>query len=68
MKPVVLWLIDRYKAVSKHTPRTCRYEPTCSSYTREAVEKYGVFKGLWMGMKRIMRCHPFAEGGDDPVP
>jgi len=46
----------------------CIYTPTCSQYAIEALEKYGVFKGTWLACRRILRCHPFAEGGYDPVP
>ena len=50
------------------TPPTCRFYPTCSEYTKEAIEVYGAFKGGYMGVKRILKCHPFHEGGFDPVP
>lgn len=49
------------------TDRVCRFTPTCSEYTYQAVEKYGAFKGLWLGLKRIVRCHPWSKGGYDPV-
>ncbi|QQG44451.1 MAG: membrane protein insertion efficiency factor YidD [Candidatus Roizmanbacteria bacterium] len=45
----------------------CRFTPTCSQYTYQAVDKYGVIKGLFLGLKRIIRCHPFSKGGHDPV-
>ena len=48
--------------------QNCRFYPTCSSYAMEAIELYGPFKGLWLGIKRISRCHPGSDGGIDPVP
>ncbi|MGH9672765.1 MAG: membrane protein insertion efficiency factor YidD, partial [Bryobacteraceae bacterium] len=48
-------------------PSACRFHPTCSEYTREAVEKHGVARGLWMGTRRLLRCQPLCEGGFDPV-
>ncbi len=54
--------------ISPFTPSTCRYLPTCSQYMVEAVKKYGVVKGGWMGIKRILRCNPFGGSGYDPVP
>jgi len=68
MKFLVLDLLGVYKAaVSPFLPPACRFEPTCSEYTRQAVEKYGAFKGTWMGIKRLLRCQPFCKGGHDPV-
>ena len=46
----------------------CRYQPTCSNYMIQAIEEWGVFKGIWLGVKRILRCHPWAKHGYDPVP
>ncbi|HEV8592175.1 MAG TPA: membrane protein insertion efficiency factor YidD [Pyrinomonadaceae bacterium] len=68
MKFLVLDLLGVYKAVvSPFLPPACRFEPTCSEYARQAVEKYGAVRGTWMGVKRILRCQPFCKGGHDPV-
>lgn len=55
------------KWISPLLGANCRFQPTCSQYTFEAIEKYGVFKGGWKGFWRIMRCNPFSRGGSDPV-
>lgn len=69
MKGVALALIRFYKRfISPLLPPSCRFEPTCSVYTYQAIEKYGVLKGGWLGLKRISRCHPLNPGGYDPVP
>jgi len=65
----VLIILKIYKKIiSPFLPPACRFEPTCSVYLYQAIERKGIFKGLYWGIKRILRCHPFCEGGFDPVP
>ena len=69
MKRVALALIRLYQmTLSKALPPSCRFTPSCSQYTYEAVSKYGFLRGGWMGFKRILRCNPWNPGGYDPVP
>lgn len=56
------------KFLSPGLPPSCRFHPSCSQYTLEAVERYGFVKGSWLGARRLVRCHPFNPGGHDPVP
>lgn len=67
-KRIGVFMIRMYQRSTRWKPRTCRFTPSCSHYTLQAIEKYGLMKGSWMGLKRIARCHPFHPGGDDPVP
>lgn len=64
-----IWLVRFYQvAISPYTPSACRYSPTCSAYTVEALQKHGIIKGGWLAIKRISSCHPWGGSGYDPVP
>ncbi len=68
MKQIAILILRSYKyAISPLLPPSCRFTPTCSEYATEAITRYGFWKGLLLGLKRLSRCHPFSEGGYDPV-
>ncbi len=66
--PFVLIIRFYQVAISPYTPAACRFEPTCSHYSVEALQKHGLFKGSWLAIKRITSCHPWGKSGYDPVP
>ena len=69
MKRLVLAAIRVYQTrISAGMPPSCRYLPTCSHYGYEAVDRHGLMKGSWLTLRRLLRCHPFTNGGYDPVP
>lgn len=71
MKKFAIFLIRFYKKYISNLFHVlgfdCKYYPTCSEYTRQAIEKYGLVKGIWLGIKRILKCNPFSKGGYDPL-
>lgn len=69
MQRLLLMLVRFYQyAISPMLPPRCRYTPTCSQYAIEALQRYGAFKGGWLAIKRVCRCHPWGGCGHDPVP
>lgn len=69
MKEMALAVLRFYKRfISPALPPSCRFTPTCSEYSYEAIQRYGLLKGSWLGVRRLLRCHPWHEGGYDPVP
>ena len=68
MQAVVIGILRLYKlCLSPLLPSACRFYPTCSEYMLDAVRKHGAAGGIWAGLRRLLRCHPFSEGGFDPV-
>lgn len=67
MKKIVLALIRWYQKFPTSLHTACRFTPTCSEYSYQAIDKYGILRGSWYSLKRIVRCHPFSRGGFDPV-
>ncbi len=64
-----MWAIRGYQlAISPMLGPRCRFYPSCSCYAHTAIERFGVFRGIWLGTLRLLRCHPFSKGGYDPVP
>ena len=68
MKYVLIGIINLYQKIPFNSHNNCRFIPTCSEYSKEALEKYGTIKGVYLSIKRIMRCNPFGKYGYDPVP
>lgn len=68
MKKILITLINMYQKIPFNTHKYCRYTPTCSEYMKQALEEYGFFKGLKLGIKRLLRCNPWGGYGYDPIP
>lgn len=69
MRELLMAALRSYKRwISPLLPSACRFHPTCSMYMMEAVERYGTARGVWLGLRRLMKCHPLHPGGFDPVP
>jgi len=69
MGRVLIWLVRAYQiTLSPWLGNQCRFTPTCSRYAVEALQRYGAFRGSWLTVRRLLRCHPWCDGGHDPVP
>jgi len=69
VRQILLWMIRGYQLVlSPWLGNCCRFYPTCSCYAHAAIETHGALRGTWLALRRVIRCHPFHEGGYDPVP
>jgi len=67
MKKIIIWLIDAYQKTPLRSHNSCVFLPTCSQYTKEAVDKYGSLLGVYKGIRRILRCHPWQKKHYDPL-
>lgn len=68
LQKVIVFSINIYQKISGLFPKACRFYPTCSEYTKQCIIKFGLIKGILLGAKRIIKCHPFNPGGYDPIP
>lgn len=67
MKALVIYLIKTYQKIPTRVHNRCRFYPTCSNYMLDAINKHGLIKGIYLGVKRVFKCHPFGKSGYDPV-
>ena len=68
MKYVIIWLVKLYQKIPGPWHNACKYQPTCSNYMVGVLKEFGFFKGSYLGIRRILRCNPWSDGGYDPIP